>query len=175
MNPRPIVHLEALVPGHADEMFHVLDDPAIYRYIDDETPASVEALRRRYAVLATRRSPDGKEQWLNWAVRDESGALVGYVQATVTAPDTAWVAYALASRHWGKGLAQEAMRRMIDLLVEQHAVRRLLAAVDQRNGPSLRLLERLGFAVLPLPEQALRGVSPGDVMLSRDIEGATTR
>lgn len=167
-DPFPI-RLEALVPAHAEEMFHVLDDPAIYRYIDDETPASVDALRRRYAVLEARRSPDGAEQWLNWAVRDAAGSLAGYVQATIRTPGAAWVAYVFASRHWGRGLAQQAVREMIQILARDHAVWQLLAAVDKRNAPSLRLLERLGFSVLPLEQQVLRAVSPGDVLLSCEI------
>jgi aminoglycoside 6'-N-acetyltransferase len=150
-------------------MFHVLADPAIYRYIDDETPACVDALRRRYTVLEARRSPDGTEQWLNWAVRDAAGSLAGYVQATIRTPGAAWVAYLFASRHWGKGLAQQAVRQMIRILAADHAVVQLLAAVNEHNEPSLRLLERLGFTVLPLAQQVLRGVSPGDVLLSCEI------
>ena len=169
MKPQPVVHLEALVPAHADEMFHVLDDPAIYEFIEDDKPSSLEALRKRYTVLAMRRSPDRTQLWLNWVVRGASGHLLGYVQATLMAPGTAWVAYAFASRHWGRGVAQQAVRQMIRLLMTEHEVARLLAAVDQRNARSLRLLERLGFSTLPLEQQLLRGVYPGDVLLSSDI------
>lgn len=150
-------------------MFHVLDDPAIYRFIDDESPASVDALRRRYTVLEARRSPDGAEQWLNWVVRDAAGSLIGYVQATIRTPGTAWVAYVFASRRWGKGLAQQAVRQMIRILATDHAVVQLLAAVNEHNEPSLRLLERLGFSLLPLEQQVLLGVSPGDVLLSCEV------
>lgn len=169
VKPPPVVHLEALVPAHADEMFDVLVDPAIYEFVEDDTPGSLEALRRRYAALALRRSPDGTQLWLNWVVRGASGRLLGYVQATVTAPGTAWVAYAFASRHWGQGVAQQAVRQMIRLLVNEHRVTRLLAAVDQRNARSLRLLERLGFSALPLEQQLLLGISPGHVLLARVI------
>lgn len=169
VKPPPVLHLEALVPAHADEMFDVLADPAIYEFIEDDTPASPEALRKRYTVLATRRSPDRTQLWLNWIVRDASGHVLGYVQATLMTPGTAWVAYAFASRHWGRGVARQAVRQMIRLLMTEHEVVRLLAAVDQRNARSLRLLERLGFSTLPLEEQLLRGVSPGHVMLSRDV------
>lgn len=169
VKPPPVVHLEALVTAHADEMFHVLVDPSIYEFIEDDMPSSVEALRRRYMVLETRRSPDRSELWLNWVVRGASGDLLGYVQATLMTPGTAWVAYAFASRHWGRGVAEQAVRQMIRLLTTEHEVVRLLAAVDQRNARSLRLLERLGFSVLPLSQQRLRGVSPGSILLSRDI------
>ena len=65
--------LEPLTVRHADEMFAVLGDPAIYEY-ENEPPASLDALRRRYAALESRRSPDGSEGWLNWVIRLPSGA-----------------------------------------------------------------------------------------------------
>lgn len=52
--------LEPQVAAHADEMFVVLADPAIYEH-ENEPPASVEWLRERYRRLESRRSPDGRE------------------------------------------------------------------------------------------------------------------
>jgi hypothetical protein len=74
--------LEPQRAQHAAEMFAVLSDPAIYEY-ENQPPASLEALRRRYAALESRRSPDGREQWLNWVIRLPAGEPIGYVQATV--------------------------------------------------------------------------------------------
>ena len=81
---------------HADEMFAVLSDPAIYEY-ENQPPASVEWLRARFEKLESRRSADGTEQWLNWVVRRADAGLIGYVQATVRAEGTAAIAYELSS------------------------------------------------------------------------------
>lgn len=56
--------LEPQCAAHAAAMFAVLSDPAIYEY-ENAPPASVDALRARYAFLEGRRSPDGSQQWLN--------------------------------------------------------------------------------------------------------------
>src|SRR5438105_11650934 len=73
--------LEPQLPIHAEQMFEVLSDPAIYEY-ENEPPASVDWLRARFARLESRQSPDGCEKWLNWVIRLPSSELAGYVQAT---------------------------------------------------------------------------------------------
>jgi [ribosomal protein S5]-alanine N-acetyltransferase len=50
-------------------MFAALREPAIDHYIASEQPMSVDALATRYRKLETRRSPDGVQQWLNWAIQ----------------------------------------------------------------------------------------------------------
>ena len=62
------IRLEPLVLDHALEMFVVLSDPAIYEF-ENDPPRSLEWLRYRYSLLEKRTSPDGREKWLNWAVR----------------------------------------------------------------------------------------------------------
>jgi [ribosomal protein S5]-alanine N-acetyltransferase len=136
--------LEPQVAEHAEAMFAVLGDPAIYTF-ENAPPASLEALCQRFAALALRRSPDGREQWLNWVLRLHSGNLIGYVQATVDANGGAFVAYQLASAHWGRGLASEAVEGMITELAATYRVQRLAAVYKRANVRSRRLLERLGF------------------------------
>jgi hypothetical protein len=53
--------LEPQTAAHAEEMFRVLSDPAIYEY-ENDPPASLEWLRARFERLESRRSPDGREQ-----------------------------------------------------------------------------------------------------------------
>ena len=80
-------------------MFDVLSDPAIYEFLDYGPPESVDALRSTYSRLESRKSPDGSEDWLNWAVRDDSARFVGYVQATVYPSRHAWIAFVIGSAH----------------------------------------------------------------------------
>lgn len=159
--------LEPQVAAHADEMFVVLADPAIYEH-ENEPPASVEWLRERYRRLESRRSPDGREWWLNWVLRLPSLQLAGYVQATVHPDARAGIAYELASRHWGQGLAQEAVRAMIAELVATYGVRRLTAVLKATNRRSLRLLERLAFSPGPPELHVKLGVEPDELLMVRE-------
>jgi RimJ/RimL family protein N-acetyltransferase len=55
------------------------------------------------------------------------------------------IGFALGQRHWGQGIAREAVERVIQLAFDELDLQRLEADVDPRNERSLRLLERQGF------------------------------
>ena len=122
----PTLTLEPLLASHAEAMFEVLSDEAIYRYLDYLHPRPVEYLRGVYARLEARRSPDGSEAWLNWVIRPRDQPLAGYVQATVGSDRSAYVAYVLASKYWGHGYAQRAMQAMLEHLASAYACRPIL-------------------------------------------------
>jgi RimJ/RimL family protein N-acetyltransferase len=149
----PRLTLEPQCAVHAGAMFAVLSDPAIYAY-ENAPPASLEWLRKRFAALEGRRSRDGLEQWLNWVLRQRTGELIGYVQATVGAEGRAYIAYELASAHWGRGLAREAVEALIDELASHDRVHTLAAVFKRANTRSRRLLERLGFGPATTPAEA---------------------
>jgi len=159
--------LEPQVAGHADEMFVVLGDPAIYEY-ENEPPASVEGLRERFTRLEGRRSADGEQLWLNWVVRLRSSGLIGYVQATVFPTGRAAIAYVLAGKYWGRGLAAEACQAMIAELAASYGVRTVYAVFKRRNVRSARLLERLGFAPA-LPGSAGVDLQADELLMLREL------
>ena len=172
--PEPAASLRLVpqVAAHADEMFVLLRDPALYEH-EGEPPGSLEWLRARFTKLESRRSADGSEQWLNWVVQLASGELVGYVQATVSEPGRADIAYVLGSRHWGRGLASRAVTLMIAELAEHHGVTALSAVLKRSNARSLRLLERLGFTPAPAVLEHERGIEPDERLMLRTAGPAT--
>jgi len=160
--------LEPQAAPHADEMFAVLSDPAIYEY-ENEPPASLEWLRERFGRLESRRSNDGQQQWLNWVVRLRGAEPVGYVQATVFPSGVALVAYVLASRYWGRGLAREACEAMLAELAGRYGVGRACAVFKRANTRSLHLLERLGFAPAEPKSYAECEVGSDELLMTREI------
>jgi len=160
--------LEPQTVAHAEEMFQVLSDPAIYEH-ERAPPASLEWLRQRFARLESRRSPDGREQWLNWVIRLPSGELAGYVQATVTQHGRARIAYELASRYWGRGLARRAVEAMAAELAAHYRVHTLTAVLKGTNNRSRRLLERLGFSADSVEDA---GLGADEISMERRIAAA---
>ena len=140
------LRLEPLEERHADALFEGLSDKLIYRFVDEEPPRSLAALRERYRMLQQRRSPDGSETWLNWAIWSLTGeAYLGYVQATIKSHRSASIAYVIFPDAWGKGVATEAVSSMMRELVRGYGVHDFAATVDERNAASIALLRRLGF------------------------------
>jgi len=168
----PRLTLEPQRAAHAGTMFEVLSDPAIYEH-ENAPPESLQWLRERFAKLETRRSGDGREQWLNWVLRRRAqGDLIGYVQATVKADGHAFIAYELGSAHWGRGLGSEAVAAMIGELLAQYGVHTALAVFKRSNRRSRRLLEVLGFAAARAEDATHRHVEADEDLMLRPI--ATT-
>lgn len=108
------VALEQLQVEHADEMWSVLTDQALYHYTGGEPP-SRHALVARY-VLQVGGSGRPEERWHNWIVRrTDSDEAIGFVQATVVGgvADIAWL---VGVPHQGQGFAVQAVRAMVDEL-----------------------------------------------------------
>ncbi len=143
----PRLLLEPLVADHAAALFEALQAPDLYPYIPQDPPSSLDALKIRHTALASRRSPDGQEDWLNWVLRQrESEAYVGTVQATVHADHTALLAYMIFPAFWRQGYAREGCARVLTHLFEDYRVNRVAAEIDTRNIASICLVESLGFA-----------------------------
>lgn len=139
----PRLMLEPLRPSHAALLFEGLSDPRLYVYHAGR-PQSAESLMLRFTQLATRRSPDGSETWLNWALRLKDGTYVGWVQATIVS-ETAIVGYDIFAEHWRNGYAREACVAMLGFLKKNCGVELARAIVDVENTASIKLLESLGF------------------------------
>jgi RimJ/RimL family protein N-acetyltransferase len=137
----PRVSLRALVSSDRDALFAMLSDPEVMRYWSSVPFTSVEQADELVASALTDPSASIRLGVV------EGTALVGFVSLhAVSWPNRrAELGYMIGRASWGRGLAREAVR-----LIVQHAFRtvglhRLEADTDPRNARSMALLERLGF------------------------------
>ena len=152
--------LEPLVASHAEEMFPVLSDQAIYQWLDYGPPDSVEALQTLYSRLEAGHFPDGTEVWLNFLVRLKGGQAMGYVQATVYPGQKSYVAYVFAAPYWGGGYATEAMTALLAHLAREHPTPVTMAVIEVENLRSAALLRRLDFTAAPAGHLSASGLTP---------------
>ena len=139
------LQLYPMVEAYAEEMFGVLADHALYEYTGEVPPESAESLRKIYASRKTRRSPDGRELWFNWIVRERyTQRAVGYMQASVAAThaDVAWV---IGSAWQNRGYASEAAQAVAKWLTKVLGVTFLRASIDSRHEASQRVAMKAGF------------------------------
>jgi RimJ/RimL family protein N-acetyltransferase len=129
---------------HAENLFSVLSDTALYEFTGGVPPASVAELRAWYARLEARRSADGAELWLNWVLSESAtGSSVGWFQATVTASyaDVAWVVGTPWQR---RGYATEAARALI-VWLGRAGVKVVRAKIHPRHAASRRVAANAGL------------------------------
>ena len=162
----PTLTLEPQTVAHAEEMFAVLCDPAIYEY-ENEPPPSLDWLRARFAKLEARQSADGQQLWLNWVIRLPTSELIGFVQATVRPNGKAGIAFVLASAYWGRGLARDAVNAMMSELREHNRVRTFSAVLKRENFRSVKLLERLAFSLATVAEHVEYQVELDELLMLR--------
>jgi RimJ/RimL family protein N-acetyltransferase len=166
--------LEPQTVGHAEAMYRVLRDPAIYEF-ENEPPCSLDWLRDRFRFLESRFSPEGDEHWLNWIIRLPGGMLAGYVQASVRIDGNADIAYVLGSEYWGKGYARRAVEAMIAELHGRYGVHTLRAVFKTANFRSRRLLQRLSFEPVAADDSQADEAEADESVMTRRIRSATSR
>jgi RimJ/RimL family protein N-acetyltransferase len=144
--------IEPLSVGHAEELVHVLGDPELHRFTGG-APLGLADLRARFERQARGESPDGRDGWLNWVVRErETGRAVGTVQATLPGreqnrvADLAWV---IGTAHQGNGFAKEAAAAVAESLSSQ-GVSRLRANIHPRHHASMAVARAIGLAPTPV-------------------------
>ena len=139
-----------LVPlrvADAGEMVAVLADPALYAFIGGMPPRRA-ALVRRFRAQVAGRSPDGREAWHNWIVRERaSGAATGFVQATIVVEGraSAEIAWMIGTPWQGRGFATESARALVAWL-EARGVRSIAAHIHPDHAASAAVAERAGLA-----------------------------
>jgi RimJ/RimL family protein N-acetyltransferase len=97
--------------------------------------------------------------WFQFGIADRnSGVLIGDIGVCI-APDGghAEIGFTLQPASQGRGLGSEAVRAVVDLLLDRVKVPRVVAITDARNLPSVRLLERVGMRRVETTSTSFRG------------------
>ena len=140
----PRLLLDPSKPEDADDLFVVLDDERLHEFIGG-SPATLDELRRRYRRWSARRSPDGRDLWLNWVLRlRDTRRPIGTLQTTVSR-DVAAVAWVVGRPWQGRGYATEAARALVAWLVDDLHVRSVVAHVHPQHRASAKVAEHVGL------------------------------
>lgn len=99
------------------------------------------------------------DRWVQLAIADpHTDRLLGDIGLYLAADGGhGEVGFTLAPAAQGRGIASHAVRAAIRLLFAATEVTRILGITDTRNLPSIRLLERLGFAPIETRHVVFRG------------------
>jgi len=157
---------EDLQTSHLDELATVLLHPAVYQHIEEEPPSLFEfKLGLERAIAAPGPAVTG-ETWLNYLVRDATGAMLGRLEATLH-HQLAEVAFLFGPQFWGRGFATAGLSWLHEELARNHAVTQFWATTTHDNRRSQALLRRCGYLEAELPACPLYSYEPGDLILRR--------
>lgn len=145
--------------------FRMEDAESVYAYASDEDTAryvswdahrTIEDSRRFLSwVLDTYRA--GKAG--DWAIMEKAGGRIIGSIGVVNQQDVnrcCEIGYVLGREYWGRGLAAEALTRVLHFLFEETVVNRVHAICCQENTASARVLEKCGFSYEGLQRQLVR-------------------
>jgi RimJ/RimL family protein N-acetyltransferase len=135
----------------ADLLVELDSDPAVMRYITGGVATPREEIETDYlpAFLGYYERADGYGFWA--AVDKESGEFVGWfhLRPAPGAPaDEPELGYRLRREAWGRGLATEGSRALIDLAFERLGARRVVAETMVVNAASRRVMDKAGMRMV---------------------------
>lgn len=134
-------------------------DPEVMRYIAavGDPAMGREGVAARSFLHVAR----GLGYWTVFRRADESLPL-GYVGLIPDgeSPEQAQVSYRFAVRHWGQGIAREAVDRLLRYGFETLELPEALIVTHPQNAASLQLAARLGFESAPGETEILIGATP---------------
>lgn len=159
MDPQAVLQTERLLlramrPTDVQDVFEYLGDPEVMRYRASGVQTYEQAAT--YVQNLSRPWPHfiGRVQQVVLKAADK---VIGYCHL-----DPAWkegykdvlegrteplieISYGLARAYWGCGYATEAARATVAHGFEAEGLKEIAAAVNPANGPSIRVLQRLGM------------------------------
>ncbi len=131
-----------------DHLFALYSDPQVSKYIPD-APRTYEDAREELEWFM-HGHPKHPELGLWAIVHVESGQFIGrggLLPWTIDGRPEVEVAYAIAQRYWGQGLATEAARAIVRYAFEQLNLSRLICLIDPANHASRRVAEKIGMTL----------------------------
>lgn len=134
------LRLRRPVPADIEAIFSLASDPRVTRLLEWETHADREDSRDFLAAIDEGWGAGDEYCWL----LIHAGRVVGTIGCSF-GEHGAEIGYVLAAAYWGRGLATEAARAVVDAVRAIDDVYRVWATCDIDNAASARVLEKVGL------------------------------
>ena len=154
---------------------YTMDDvPAVHEYFSSEEVSRYED----FWPMTIDEVAEGLSEWKNMdnrmaVVLKETGELIGSVGYWVHDEDEETeysIDYDFNPRSWHKGYAFEAAKEVVRHLTEDLHVKEICGDCDERNIASSNLLERLGFRLMQIVDDAYKEDADGNPIMIRSKE-----
>lgn len=140
------LRIRELRPDDAEHLVALHGEAEVMRYITDGRPDDPE--RIRHEVLPRWLGVNQKLDGWGFLVAEviDSGEFVGWFHLLPTQTEGEWdLGYRLHRRFWGRGLATEGARALLQKMAWTNSATRVIARCMAANGASARVMEKLGL------------------------------
>ena len=153
--PEPVVIetdrllLRRLTMDDLDALAALYGDPQVRRYFPDGTQSREQTREELEWIIDVYYGQYGYGLWAT--ILKESGAFIGrcgLLPWQIEGRTEVEVAYLLDRSYWGRGLATEAARAIVDYAFTTLSVRRLICMFDPDNDASRRVAAKVGMTLL---------------------------
>ncbi len=133
------------LPSDLADLHSLLSDAEVMRYLPDiRCDSRAESQANLREAMEEAASPDRRKYFLAMVQRD-SGAYVGEVGFTVTAPGVGHLGYFIHRCFWGKGYATEAVTAVVGLAFDVVSLHKIVTGCLAENVASERVMRKCGF------------------------------
>jgi ribosomal-protein-alanine N-acetyltransferase len=142
----PRLILRRLTLDDLDALAALYSDPVVRKYYPEGTLTRAETLEELQWIIDVYYGQYGYGLWAT--ILKENGALIGrcgLLPWTLEGRFEVEVAYMIAKEYWGRGLATEAARDIVEYAVREWRFPRLICLIDADNGASQAVARKIGM------------------------------
>jgi len=136
------VSLEPITPHHADDVQRLASDPDVVATTNLPEPYPENGAAEWIAYVMPKH--EAGEEYA-FAIRKANGTLVGVCGLVGVTEEVAELGFWIGKPFWNCGYATAAGRETVHFAFETVGIDRVFARPLERNAPSRRVLEKLGF------------------------------
>lgn len=138
-----LVTLRDFAQTDVDDVFAIVGDPAVTKWLSFETRTHMQAAEMVAGVLERQTQQPRSEYYL--AVCADQQGLIGFCRIGLAGVQAGKLGYAVRSDAQGRNYATDACRTMARFAFEQLRLHRLSAAIGPDNVASIAVVRKLGF------------------------------
>jgi RimJ/RimL family protein N-acetyltransferase len=158
--------ISAWVDSDAPGLFLAMQEEAIYDYIPEVPPTSVEQLIERYGEPLSTRLKD--VALIHYTIRNHK-EIIGLSQIRCNSTKSFEIGFKLAPSSWGKGYGTWAVMLILKELQTKFTSGTVTARVDSRNLRSAAVLQKNGFVYCGSEKKVLKMLPSIDYVYAREL------
>lgn len=136
--------IREIAQNDLDGLYRICSDPELMKFVGDGNPLSKQQTQKWVDVTLSNYASKGFGMY--GVIDKETGTFIGYCGLVFsTDVNDNELIYALSKAYWGRGLATEIAKCLVEFGFSNLHMDRIYASIDPENTASEKILSKLGF------------------------------